>query len=70
MDQQRFLAVLSEVAAMGQGGLQINEPGTSRSLPGVNYIGGSRQLDRRVRAPNPLLWQGVGPRRIPGLVGG
>ena len=32
MDQQRFMAVLSEVAAMGQGGLQINEPGTSRSL--------------------------------------
>jgi hypothetical protein len=32
MDQQRFLAVLSEVAAVGPGGLQINEPGTSRSL--------------------------------------
>jgi tetratricopeptide (TPR) repeat protein len=32
MDQQRFIAVLSEVAAVGQGGLQINEPGTSRSL--------------------------------------
>ncbi len=32
MEQQRFLAVLSEVAAVGQGGLQINEPGTSRSL--------------------------------------
>ena len=32
MEQQRFMAVLSEVAAMGQGGLQINEPGTSRSL--------------------------------------
>jgi hypothetical protein len=32
MDQQRFMAVLSEVAAMGQGGLQINEPGTSRIL--------------------------------------
>ena len=32
MDQQRFMAVLSEVAAVGQGGLQINEPGTSRSL--------------------------------------
>ena len=26
MDQQRFMAVLSEVAAVGQGGLQINEP--------------------------------------------
>ena len=38
MDQQRFIAVLSEVAAVGQGGLQINEPGTSRSLknlPGI-----------------------------------
>jgi hypothetical protein len=32
MDQQRFMAVLSEVAAMGLGGLQINEPDTSRSL--------------------------------------
>ncbi len=37
MDQQSFMAVLSEVAAMGQGGLQINEPDTSRilkTLPG------------------------------------
>jgi hypothetical protein len=32
LDQQRFLAVLSKVAAVGQGGLQINEPGTSRRL--------------------------------------
>ena len=32
MEQQRFMAVLSEVAAVGQGGLQINESGTSRSL--------------------------------------
>jgi hypothetical protein len=32
MDQQRFIAVLSEVAAVGQGGLQINEPGISRTL--------------------------------------
>jgi len=32
MDQQRFLQVLSEVGAVGQAGLQINEPGTSRSL--------------------------------------
>jgi predicted Zn-dependent protease len=32
MDQQRFIAVLSEVAAVGQGGLQINEPDTARSL--------------------------------------
>ena len=32
MDQQRFMAVISEVAAVGQGGLQINEPGTCRSL--------------------------------------
>ena len=37
MNQQRFMAVLSEVAAVRQGGLQINEPVTSRShksLPG------------------------------------
>jgi hypothetical protein len=32
LDQQRFIAVLSEVAAVGRGGLQINEPGTYRSL--------------------------------------
>jgi len=32
MDQQRFIAVLSKVAAVGKGGLQINEPGSSRSL--------------------------------------
>jgi hypothetical protein len=32
MDQQRFIAVISEVAAMDQGGLQINEPSTARSL--------------------------------------
>jgi hypothetical protein len=37
MDHQCFIAVLSEVAAVGQGGLQINAPGTARSfknLPG------------------------------------
>lgn len=37
MEQQRFLAVLSEVAAVGQGGMQIKEPSISRSfksLPG------------------------------------
>ena len=32
MEQQQFMTVLSEVAAVGQGGLQINKPGTSRSL--------------------------------------
>ena len=32
MASPRFMAVLSEVAAVGQGGLQINEPETSRSL--------------------------------------
>ena len=38
IDQQRFIAVLSEVVAVGPGGLQINEPGTARSpknLPGT-----------------------------------
>ncbi|MFM7674940.1 MAG: hypothetical protein ACKO5F_05020 [Synechococcus sp.] len=30
--RDRLLAVHSEVAAVGQGGLQINEPGNSRSL--------------------------------------
>ena len=37
MEQLRFMAVLSEVAALGQGGLQINELGTSsglKTLPG------------------------------------
>jgi hypothetical protein len=32
MDQPQFMSVLNEVAAMGQGGLQINESVTSRSL--------------------------------------
>jgi hypothetical protein len=32
MEQLRFMAVLSDVAAVGQSGLQINELGTSRSL--------------------------------------
>jgi hypothetical protein len=32
MEQQRFIAVLSQLAAVGQVGLQINEPGTARSL--------------------------------------
>ena len=37
MDQQHFTEVLSEVAAVAQGELQINEPGKSRilkTLPG------------------------------------
>ncbi|MCT0213651.1 tetratricopeptide repeat protein [Synechococcus sp. CS-1326] len=32
MDQAEFMAVISEVAAVGQSGLQINEPGTNRTL--------------------------------------
>jgi hypothetical protein len=32
MEQLRFMAVLIEVGAVGQCGLQINEPGTSRGL--------------------------------------
>jgi hypothetical protein len=32
MDQQGFMAVLSEVAAVGQGGLQINETGSWSDL--------------------------------------
>ena len=38
MDQQHFMEVLSEVAAVAQGGLQINKPGTCRrfkTLPGT-----------------------------------
>ena len=34
--------------------------GNSVKMPGVNYIGGWRQLLRRVGAPHPLPWQGVG----------
>lgn len=37
MEQQRFMAVCQRDSRQGQGGLQINEPGTSRSrktLPG------------------------------------
>ena len=32
MEQSRFMAVFSGVVAVGQGGLQINEPGPSRTL--------------------------------------
>jgi hypothetical protein len=32
VEQQRFIAVIRELAAMGQGGLQINKPSTARSL--------------------------------------
>mgnify|MGYP006273557481 CR=1 FL=1 len=32
MHQQRFIAVLSTMAAVGPSGVQINDPGTSRSL--------------------------------------
>jgi hypothetical protein len=39
-------------------------------VPGVNYVGGSRQLRRRVGAPNPLPWQGVGARCLSCRVGG
>jgi hypothetical protein len=35
VDFQHYQAVLSEVAAVGQGGLQIIEPGTARSLKNV-----------------------------------
>ena len=39
-------------------------------LPGVNYVGGSRQLLRRVGAPTPLPWQGGGPRFCWGRLAG
>lgn len=32
MSQQRFMVVLGDMGAVSQGGLQINEPGTSRTL--------------------------------------
>jgi hypothetical protein len=32
LDQQHFMEVLSEVAAVAQGELQINKPGTCRSF--------------------------------------
>ena len=41
MKQQRFLGLLCEVAAVGQGGLQINELGTSRSLRPCRDLEGS-----------------------------
>ena len=39
-------------------------------LPGVNYIGGSRQLRRRVGTSTPLPWQGGGPRFCWGRLAG
>ena len=41
-----------------------------RAVPGVNYVGGSRQLRRRVGAPTPLPWQGGGPRFCWGRLAG
>jgi hypothetical protein len=43
---------------------------TRPRMPGVNYVGGSRQLRWRVGAPNPLPWQGVGPRWVWGQLAG
>ena len=40
------------------------------AVPGVNYVGGSRQLRRRVGAPNPLPWQGVGRAAVGGWLAG
>ena len=42
----------------------------TRLVPGVNYVGGSRQLLRRVGAPTPLPWQGGGPRFCWGRLAG
>jgi hypothetical protein len=44
--------------------------GGRASRPGVNYVGGSRQLRRRVPAPHPLPWQGVGRAWVGETVGG
>jgi hypothetical protein len=44
--------------------------GAEGLVPGVNYVGGSRQLRWRVGAPNPLPWQGVGPRWVWGQLAG
>ena len=51
-------------------GLDASAERRGLPVPGVNYIGGSRQLRRRVGAPSPLPWQGAGPRWVRGLVGG
>jgi hypothetical protein len=40
MDQAEFMAVISEVAAVGQSGLQINEPGTRLRAPGCGRARG------------------------------
>ena len=44
--------------------------GTFDRLPGVNYVGGSRQLRRRVGTSTPLPWQGGGARFCWGLLAG
>jgi len=63
--------------AMGAATLvsRLEELGVLRSfsrprVPGVNYVGGSRQLRRRVGALTPLPWQGGEPRRLGVAVGG
>jgi putative addiction module component (TIGR02574 family) len=46
---------LERFRADGDAGLDADEVlNTLEQLPGVNYVGGSRQLRRRVGAPNPL----------------
>ena len=45
-------------------------PNLSAQVHGVNYVGGSRQLLRRVGAPTPLPWQGGGPRFCWGRLAG
>ena len=44
MDQQRFIAVRSEIAAVSQDGLQINEPGAARSLKNLPGTGSDLPL--------------------------
>jgi len=39
-------------------------------MPGVNYVGGSRQLHRRVPAPTLLPWQGGGSPLMWGRLAG
>ncbi len=62
MKLQRFLGLLCEVAALVQGWLQINEPGTSRSLRPCRDLEGSSP-----GLPDPRWDIAAGLRSVSGL---
>jgi hypothetical protein len=64
VEQQRFMAVLRDVDVVGQGGLQINEPGTASSLknlPGSwSDLGLACHIHVGMKRPTPNEDSGLG----------